>query len=102
MHPYGGRIQMHPLLLTIAFTVLVPPAYATTGGSMADRILGLTSIKSSPQVEVTAAQTGTASYYARRFHGRRTASGENYDEHDLTATHRGLPFGTRVRVTHLA
>jgi rare lipoprotein A len=93
---------MHPLLLTIAFTVLVPPAYATTGGSMADRILGLTSIKSPAQNEVTPAQTGTASYYARRFHGRRTASGEYYDERDLTAAHRGLPFGTLVRVTHLA
>ena len=44
--------------------------------------------------------TGSASYYADRFHGRRTASGENYDKHQLTAAHPSLPFGTRVRVTN--
>ena len=47
-------------------------------------------------------QEGVAAYYATAFHGRRTASGSIYDETDLTAAHRTLPFGTRVRVTHLA
>lgn len=47
------------------------------------------------------AEIGLASYYADRFHGRRTASGERYDRHDLTAAHRQLPFGTRLRVTRL-
>jgi rare lipoprotein A len=42
-----------------------------------------------------------ASYYASRFHGRTTASGDPYDENQLTAAHRTLPFGTRVRVTNL-
>ena len=42
-----------------------------------------------------------ASYYASRFHGRSTASGNPYDENELTAAHRTLPFGTRVRVTNL-
>ena len=45
---------------------------------------------------------GLASYYAHKFHGRTTASGEVYDEQKLTAAHRDLPFGTRVRVTNLA
>jgi len=40
-----------------------------------------------------------ASFYS---HGRQTASGERFDPHDLTAAHRTLPFGTRVRVTSLA
>lgn len=44
---------------------------------------------------------GAASYYADRFHGRRTANGERYDRSALTAAHRTLPFGTRVRVTNL-
>jgi rare lipoprotein A len=44
---------------------------------------------------------GVASYYGREFAGRRTASGERYDPHRLTAAHRSLPFGTRVRVTNL-
>ncbi len=45
---------------------------------------------------------GNASYYANRFHGRRTASGENFNQRNYTAAHRSLPFGTRVRVTNLA
>ncbi len=47
------------------------------------------------------AQVGYASFYASRFHGGRTASGERYDERLLTAAHRSLPFGTRVQVTNL-
>jgi len=89
-------------LLTVLFTVLMPPESIPVGGSMADRILGPTSTIAPRRHETTATQTGTASYYARDFQGRRTASGEKYDERDLTAAHRGLPFGTRVRVTHLA
>jgi rare lipoprotein A len=45
---------------------------------------------------------GKASYYANRFHGQRTASGEHFDRMDYTAAHRSLPFGTKVRVTNLA
>ena len=46
-------------------------------------------------------QVGYASYYADRFHGRRTANGERYHVKKLTAAHRHLPFGTLVRVTVL-
>jgi rare lipoprotein A len=44
---------------------------------------------------------GFASFYSSEFHGRRTASGERYDSDGLSAAHRTLPFGTRVRVTNL-
>jgi len=47
-------------------------------------------------------ERGQASWYGSRFHGRRTASGERYDQHALTAAHRTLPFGTLVRVRSLA
>ncbi|MEE4201792.1 septal ring lytic transglycosylase RlpA family protein [Erythrobacter sp.] len=43
---------------------------------------------------------GTASYYGRRFHGRRTANGERFDMRALTAAHKTLPFGSLVRVTN--
>jgi rare lipoprotein A len=43
-------------------------------------------------------QRGYATYYARRFAGRRTANGERYDPAGLTAAHRTLPFGTLVEV----
>jgi rare lipoprotein A len=46
-------------------------------------------------------ETGSASYYGAQHHGNRTASGERFDQHGLTAAHRRLPFGTRVRVTNL-
>lgn len=41
---------------------------------------------------------GLASWYGPGFQGRRTASGERYDMHALTAAHKTLPFGTKVRV----
>jgi len=47
-------------------------------------------------------QAGIASWYGRQFHGRRTANGERYDMYALTAAHRTLPLGTRVRVTNQA
>lgn len=42
--------------------------------------------------------TGNASYYANRFHGRPTASGQPYNMYRYTAAHRTLPFGTKVLV----
>jgi rare lipoprotein A len=46
-------------------------------------------------------QEGDASYYADSLHGNLTASGEPYDKNALTAAHRTLPFGTKVKVTYL-
>ena len=45
-------------------------------------------------------QRGLATYYGREHHGGPTASGERFDMHKLTAAHRTLPLGTRVRVTN--
>jgi rare lipoprotein A len=47
-------------------------------------------------------QTGKASFYADKFEGTPTASGEKYKHNKLTAAHKSLPFGTKVRVTNLA
>jgi rare lipoprotein A len=47
-------------------------------------------------------QTGIASYYGSELHGRKTASGERFNQHHLTAAHRSAPFGTRYRVTNLS
>lgn len=41
---------------------------------------------------------GVASWYGAQFDGKRTASGERFDPDELTAAHRTLPFGSRVRV----
>ncbi|MFP3549105.1 septal ring lytic transglycosylase RlpA family protein [Paraburkholderia sp. SIMBA_049] len=47
-------------------------------------------------------QMGRASWYGRGFHGRKTANGERFDMHALTAAHRTLPLGSYVRVTNPA
>lgn len=47
-------------------------------------------------------QTGQASWYGKRFHGRTTASGARFDMNAMTAAHRTLPFGTEVKVINVA
>jgi rare lipoprotein A len=46
-------------------------------------------------------EEGDASYYAASLHGNKTASGDAYDKAAMTAAHRTLPFGTKVKVTYL-
>jgi rare lipoprotein A len=46
-------------------------------------------------------QRGTASWYGKDLHGRRTASGELFDMYGLSAAHRTLPLGSMIRVTNL-
>ena len=55
-----------------------------------------------PTVTSRAVLVGRASWYGEAHHGKKTASGEPYDMHALTAAHRTLPMGTRVQVTNLA
>ena len=47
-------------------------------------------------------QTGMASYYAKKFHHRKTASGERFDNYAMTAAHKTLPFGSKVVVENLS
>lgn len=49
----------------------------------------------------TTSQSGTASYYAKKFEGRKCSSGERFRHDSLTAAHKTLPFGTRVKVTNI-
>ncbi|MDB9525247.1 septal ring lytic transglycosylase RlpA family protein [Oscillatoria sp. CS-180] len=51
---------------------------------------------------VSSVFSGQASWYGPGFHGRHTASGEVFNQNAMTAAHRTLPFGTRVRVTNLS
>jgi rare lipoprotein A len=54
-----------------------------------------------PVTAPRASQHGIASWYGPGFHGKTTASGAIYNQHDLTAAHQTLPLGTRVLVTNL-
>ena len=47
-------------------------------------------------------QTGIASFYGGKWHGRKTANGEIFNTNSLTAAHKTLPFNTRVKVTNLS
>lgn len=56
--------------------------------------------KPAPAPATRSLGTGVASYYGKRFHGRRTANGERFNMNAMTAAHKTLPFGTMVEVTH--
>ncbi|MGE0681476.1 MAG: septal ring lytic transglycosylase RlpA family protein, partial [Candidatus Binatia bacterium] len=57
-------------------------------------------VPSFPSQTASIVQTGLASWYGPGFHGKQTANGEIYDQHELTAAHKTLPLGTRVMVTN--
>lgn len=54
------------------------------------------------KINMLETETGTASFYADEFDGKKTANGEVYDMNDLTAAHPSLPFDTLVKVTNLS
>jgi rare lipoprotein A (peptidoglycan hydrolase) len=62
-----------------------------------DKVKVKTDAKGEPVVE----QVGEASWYGKNFQGKKTASGETFDQHDLTAAHPTLPMGTKAKVTNL-
>ncbi len=62
-------------------------------------ILAMTPLITSAKVAPGGTHVGIASYYADKFHGRKTANGERFDQSALTAAHKTLPLGTKVRVT---
>jgi rare lipoprotein A len=62
---------------------------------------GLHQAVARPETRAAFRQIGVASWYGPGFHGKRTASGERFDQNDLTAAHRQLPLGSEVKVTNL-
>ena len=62
-------------------------------------MLAAAPVLSSAQAKETVL-SGVASWYGPGFHGRTTANGERYNMNDLTAAHKSLKFGTKVRVTN--
>jgi len=74
----------------------------TRSSNQLDGILFLVKVTSPQAIESSnAREKGQASFYANKFKGRKTASGELYDPNKFTAAHRTLPFGTMVRVMNL-
>ena len=109
----GRYTRLLPLFGTLA---LATASLSSSASAQDPEVLGLADIR--PPVAITenggdqpeALATvepegeelgiGMASYYGRELAGRRTASGERFDPAGLTAAHRTLPFGSKVRVTN--
>jgi len=72
-----------------------PPAGTPIGASV--RLTSFEAPMSSGQM-LAESQAGVASYYGGRHNGRRTSSGQIFNEHEMTAAHATLPFGTKVLV----
>ncbi|SIT88796.1 septal ring lytic transglycosylase RlpA family protein [Pontibacter indicus] len=80
------RLQHSCGTLLIAFTLFTAGACTSSKPAVGQR--GYT-------------EAGKASYYSNKLHGRKMANGEAYNRRKLTAAHRTLPFGTKVKVTNL-
>ena len=91
---FVGRLRRAGRPRPLAVLLLTLSVAAASPACGADR--------AKPAVPIRAPQTGTASWYGHEHAGRATASGAVFDPDRLTAAHRKLPLGTRVRVTHIA
>jgi rare lipoprotein A len=58
--------------------------------------------KTIPGGDASGTETGMASYYSESYNGKKTDNGEIYNSSELTAAHKKLPFGTKVKVTNLS
>jgi rare lipoprotein A len=65
-------------------------------------IFGLLCFASGLWAQIDSVSEGTASFYAQKFQGRKTSSGEIFQHDKLTAAHKSLPFGTYLRITNLS
>ena len=77
------------------------PSSATSSGYKVGKPYQIAGVWYYPHVDYEYDETGIASWYGPGFHGKKTASGETYDQNGLTAAHRTLPLPSLVRVTNL-
>ena len=86
-------------VIVISIAMLSPLMYSLTS-----HLSPLTSYLSplTSKTNAQGVQTGKASYYAKKFSGRKTASGERLHHDSLTCAHRTYPFGTQLKVTNPA
>jgi rare lipoprotein A len=78
----------------------IPPIATIPSAPEREQVPPLEKIPELPQSPMV--ETGLASWYGPRFHGKRTASGEVFNQNDFTAAHRTLPWGSKVKITNVA
>src|SRR5262245_11406129 len=64
-------------------------------------LVTLATLSTSGSAAAQAREEGVANFYSDKFEGKKTASGEVYDKNALTASHKKLPYGTKVKVTNV-
>jgi len=94
-------IQRLCAFLLLAVALVAAPAAARTPQPVATGGKGTPARTPSRPVDPLPYQVGLASWYGSYFQGRETTSGEPFNMYAMTAAHRELPLGTRVRVTNL-
>lgn len=106
-HPAGKGVRRLSLILGMAGMFLFqacasapPPAPPTPKGHPKPYRVDGTWYKPMPHAR-DFSQQGIASWYGKKFHGRKTSSGEVYNMYAMTAAHKTLPLGTWVVVTDL-
>ena len=87
-----SKTSANPKVISSATT---GSAKTTVNGKQPSRTAKATKAAAKPY------QVGLASWYGKQFHGRATASGEDFDMFELTAAHKRIPLGTYVKVTNL-
>ncbi len=92
----GKRLVLSMILCQLFLPLHTLPLQAEETANKAD------SEEKAAADKTTAGEEGTASYYARRYHGRKTHSGVRYDPEMMTAASPDLPLGCRVKVINLA
>ncbi len=66
---------------------------------LSTNVLADTQVEQSNKSSINNSKTVQASWYGPGFHGRKTANGERFNMNSLTAAHKSLPFGTKLKVT---
>ena len=94
----GPRVPSEPKPLTDAEPTLEP--IRAVGPNRPYVVDGVTYTPIAPEAPLN--ERGVASWYGRAFHGRRTANGERYDMHAMTAAHRTLPLPSFARISNPA
>src|SRR5262245_14520536 len=117
----GGVAKKRPVIERVIVSLMAQSCTAISGlAAKNDQSLALTSVSSATNAGDANIQkasatsdslkkkrgakhnlSGTASWYGPGFHGKKTASGEIYDQNKLTAAHQTLPLGSKARVTNL-
>ena len=93
-------ISLKKKISIFSLCMLVFSSCSPTQASHRNRYYGKAPLKHIP-ASMSRIIYGEASYYAEKYHGRKTANGEIYNMNGYTAAHKTLPFNTKLKVTYL-